>query len=250
MLQPENHVDNRQPSPPHWVYSATEPARGAVEAASLATLFPWLLRAPVGDGHNIMVLPGFSASDWSTTLLRRYLTGLNYRSYGWALGRNTGRVSLQTQLVTQFLNRSEQAGKPITLIGQSLGGVFSRELARRFPERVRQVITLGSPFARRQAEVTRRGANDFGPGEAPPVPCTAIYSRFDGVVSWQTCMERERPNTSNIEVVASHIGMALHPAILHAIADRLAQPEQQWQKFDRNVGLRTWVYPKPTYAPG
>lgn len=250
MLQTESHVNNHRHSPPPWIYSATEPARGAVEAASLVTLFPWLLRAPAGDGHNIMVLPGFSAGDWSTTLLRRYLTGLNYRSYGWALGRNTGHFSLQTKLEAEFLTRSEQAGEPITLIGQSLGGVFSRELARRFPERVRQVITLGSPFARRHAEEASTRLNDFGPAEAPPVPCTAIYSRFDGVVSWKTCMERERPNTSNVEVVASHIGMALHPAILHAIADRLAQPEQQWQKFDRNVGLRAWVYPKPTYAAG
>jgi hypothetical protein len=77
------------------------------------------------------------------------------------------------------------------------------------------------------------------------VPTTSIYSRSDGVVAWRSSVESSAlPHTENIEVVSSHLGMAVHPAVLFAVADRLAQPEGQWQPFERR-GWRTAVFPKP-----
>ncbi|MFK7915566.1 MAG: esterase/lipase family protein [Pseudomonadales bacterium] len=269
MNYPELDVSTHRASSPPWLYSATELPRVAAEASSLGSALPWLATSPQGDGHTVMTLPGFTASDWSTTLLRRFLGRCGYRPRGWSLGRNTGALELQDRLVTQFLKVSDEAGTPISLIGQSLGGVFSRELARRFPERVRQVICLGSPFGMTgsghtnplvhrlfvqmsgaTAEQMREEMFVVDSAEAPEVPCTAVYSRFDGVVAWQTCLERDRPQTDNIEVVGSHIGMALHPAILHAVADRLTQAHGHWQRFDRSRGLRSLVFPTPQFAPG
>jgi hypothetical protein len=80
---------------------------------------------------------------------------------------------------------------------------------------------------------------------SPPVPTTSIFSRTDGVVAWQCSVEREAAQVENIEVEASHIGLGVHPAVLYAVADRLAQPEGAWQHFDRTSGLRSLFYKDP-----
>ena len=48
--------------------------------------------------------------------------------------------------------------------------------------------------------------------------------------------------TDNIEVRASHCGMGVNPAVMYAVADRLARPEGQWSPFHRK-GWRAAVYP-------
>ncbi len=152
----------------------------------------------------------------------------------------------------------ERYQRKVSVIGWSLGGVYARELARLAPAQVRSVITLGSPFAgdprasnARQIyeSVSQRGSDDPHPWRAhmkepPPVPATAIYSRSDGIVAWQGCLEREGPQTENIEVEGSHSGLGHNPVVLYAIADRLAQPEGGWRPFER-VGLRRLIYPDP-----
>jgi pimeloyl-ACP methyl ester carboxylesterase len=147
--------------------------------------------------------------------------------------------------------------RKVSLIGWSLGGVFAREMARRTPEQVRSVITLGSPFAgeprasnawQLYEAVSERRADDWPERERmkspPPVPATAIFSRTDGIVAWQGCLERRSPTSENIEVDGSHCGLGHNPVVLYAIADRLAQPEGQWKPFNRS-GLRRFVYLDP-----
>jgi hypothetical protein len=76
------------------------------------------------------------------------------------------------------------------------------------------------------------------------VPTTSIFSRTDGVVAWQCSVEKNGPQAENIEVIASHIGLGAHPAVLYALADRLAQPEDDWKPFNRTL-LGPFVYPDP-----
>jgi pimeloyl-ACP methyl ester carboxylesterase len=151
--------------------------------------------------------------------------------------------------------------RKVSLVGWSLGGIMARELAKRYPKLVRQVITLGSPFAGNPRanyawriyqgvtgqEIDPEKMRDvFGDLAAPPpgIPATAIYSRTDGVVAWQTCVERPSRLTDNIEVYASHCGLGVNPSVHFAIADRLALPEREWQPFDRNAATwRRFVYP-------
>lgn len=152
---------------------------------------------------------------------------------------------------------ADRHGRKVSLVGWSLGGIFARELARHAPQQVRQVITLGSPFAgpprasnawQMYERLSGRRSDDWPQREAmkrpPPVPATAIYSRSDGIVAWQGCREREGPASENIEVEASHCGLGHHPAVLHAIADRLAQRDGAWKPFERR-GARSWLYPDP-----
>jgi hypothetical protein len=118
-------------------------------------------------------------------------------------------------------------------------------MARREPDHVRCVITLGSPFAgtprasnawQLYERASCRKAEDW-PGREqmktpPPVPATAIFSRTDGVVAWQGCLEHEGPHAENIEVEGSHCGLGHNPSVLYAIADRLAQRAGHWKPFD------------------
>ena len=228
------------------------------ELGAFFAMAPLSRLAPAGDGHPVLVLPGLAADDVSTRPLRAFLRDRGYRAHGWKLGRNAGpRPGVEAALQRRLAELNERYGRTASVIGWSLGGVLARELARRAPQQVRGVITLGSPFAGeprashawRLYEALSGSAADDYPGRArmklpPPVPSTAIFSRSDGIVAWQGCLEREGPSTENIEVVASHSGLGHHPAALYVIADRLAQPEGAWQPFDRH-GPRSIVYPDP-----
>src|SRR5262249_54111818 len=148
-------------------------------------------------------------------------------------------------------------GRRLSLVGWSLGGIYARELAKRFPDKVRMVITLGSPFAGTPRATNAWRVYEFASGqsiddrdgdlaaslaEPPPVPTTSIFSRSDGICAWQTCLNPEKAHTENIEVHGSHCGLGHHPATVYAVADRLAQPEGEWQAFERS-GWRSLVYP-------
>ncbi len=228
------------------------------EHAALVGTFPWLRLLPRGDGHPVLVLPGLAASDVSTAPLRACLRDRGYAAYGWDLGRNLGlRPGLTTRKLLRLREIRERHGRKVSLIGWSLGGIFAREVAKELPEDVRLVITLGSPFkghpkatrawrlyeflAGHSVDEARLGAHLHLP---PPVPATAIFSRSDGIVAWQCCMEDDRAHTESVEVRASHFGLGANSMSLYVIADRLAQPEGRWLPFDRG-GLRRLVYPDP-----
>ena len=132
--------------PPHALLALTEAHRAVVEVVTLGLSRRLLERAPRGDGHPVMVLPGFLGADGYNAGFRRYLTRLGYAVHGWGLGRNLGpREGVLESLEARITFLSERYEGPISLVGHSLGGIFARELARAFPERVRQVISLGSP---------------------------------------------------------------------------------------------------------
>ena len=225
-------------------------ARGLFELNSSLLLSPLLLRAPKGDGHPVLALPGFLASDLSMAPMRRYLKELGYDTHAWNMGRNLGGVASKRVALRDLLQRiHDQTGRKVSLIGWSLGGVYARDLALQMPDMVRSVITLGSPFANdiratnatRLYEALSGEAVDDNPeirqaiaGDLP-VPATSIYSRTDGIVNWHTSLLRPSGTAENIEVYfASHIGLGVNPAALWAVADRLAQPEGEFKHFDRS----------------
>src|SRR5262249_22625606 len=130
-----------------------EGQRALLEAVSLVPAAPLLRYAPRGDGHPVMVLPGFIAGDESTIPLRLYLRSLGYHVHGWRLRRIFGFHGQRSRVEARIADRLEELarrhGRKISLVGWSLGGIYAREIARVLPEMIRQVITLGSPFAGR-----------------------------------------------------------------------------------------------------
>jgi len=236
----------------------TEPARGLADLATLPLAAPWLSFAPHGDGHSVLVLPGLLATDTSTALLRGFLRRLGYDARGWNLGRNLGPTAeVLDDLPAQLSELASRTGRAVSLIGWSLGGIYARELARQHPDQVRQVITLGSPFALtdpRQSHADRayqRRSSLHASARLPtreqvsrpiPVPSTAVYSRRDGIVSWQTCIEPETDLHQNVEVRCGHLGFGVDSATLWLIADRLAVPVGQRRPFRPPPALRS-LYP-------
>ena len=241
-------VDPFYLAPPAPLLALTELHRVSLEMVSLATLGRLLRGLPRGDGHPVMVLPGFLGSDSYNASLRRFLTRLGYKVHGWGLGRNLGPrddalIRLQERL--EFLGG--QYGEPLSLIGHSLGGIFARELAREMPDLVRQVISLGSPFGRgrNSGSYPARLFEALNPMDelpiavdelhwSPPVPTTAVYSKGDGIVNWRTAVQNEsfaRGAVQNIRVRGSHCGMTLNPTVWYILADRLQQSADEWKPF-------------------
>ncbi len=248
---------------PALALRALEAAWLPLEASGFWAIRPLLRVLGAGDQHPVLVLPGFTADDNSTVPLRWVLRAQGYWVHAWRLGPNIGPTARAVRGMRRRIeDLHDEHGATVTLIGQSLGGIYARLLAREQPESVRQVITLGSPY--RMVEGDRSSVppqvwkqlsylhdgdlplQDRREEDRPPlvVPATSIYSRTDGVAPWQTCIDTVRENAENIEVRGSHSGMAINPAVIVALLDRLAQPEGDWRPFAPPPSMRAW-YPRP-----
>lgn len=234
---------------------ATEPPRAALDLAALATAWPMLTTARRGDGHPVLVLPGWLTGDPATMPLRTILRALGHDVSAWNLGRNRGSTGRVVQELRARLDRLHQSsGRRVSLVGWSLGGLYAQELARAAPASVRGIVTLGSPVTR-QAPWMRRasGIVDRGPllprgvGALPRpwaergslrVPATSVYSRADGIVPWSSCRYELRTGRENVEVRGSHLGLGYNPAVLWLLADRLGMAEGSWTPFRPPAGLR------------
>lgn len=246
--------EENEARPPHIFWTLTE-GRAIFELGSFYYLRLLMRFLPKGDGHPVIVLPGFVASDVSTQPLRGVLKDLGYPAYGWGLGRNLKFDAAREAAMADLIERIHgEHDRKVSIIGWSLGGVFARELAKRAPEKVRSVISLGSPITHHRSYSNARHLYDAinGPpedhraeqlaqlGDAPPVPTTSIFSRSDGIVAWRGSIQhrdRGHDQIENIEAPASHIGLGVNPLVVYIIADRLAQAEGDWKPFD-HVGMR------------
>ncbi|MFT3855063.1 MAG: alpha/beta hydrolase [Ilumatobacteraceae bacterium] len=238
--------------------------RALFEIGALGAAAPWLRAVGRGDRHPVLVLPGFMGGDTSTVALRFFVRSWGYWSHGWGLGQNLGPTREVLHGIDDRLEAlHSRHGRKVSLVGWSLGGIYARYLARRHPEWVRQVITLGSPIQMREGDraapsqltdlLKARFDPEFPMGEdhlnGPlPVPSTTIYSRTDGVVRWQVCLDVVDDLHENVEVESSHVGFGFHPAALYAVGDRLRQPEGTWKAFEPPCLLRR-MYPSPGQLP-
>ncbi len=231
---------------PSLALLGTEPWRAAFEFVSHK-----LSRrvTPTGDGHPVVIFPGLAADGRSVAPLRKHCQDLGYAACDWGRGFNTGPQGDPDVWMADLARHVEQLmgdNPTVTLVGWSLGGLYAREVAKLLPGRVRQVISIGTPF-NASADHTNVGwlfrlLNGSSPAidpvlserlrTAPPVPTTSIYSRSDGVVAWQTCTHAHPQRwVQDIEVEGSHIGMGWNPEVLKIVGDRLAQHTDRWQPY-------------------
>ena len=250
---------------PRLLNIALETRVALAEFPSMRLAMPLLKRAPQGDGHPVMLIPGFLSGESTMHPLRNYLRHLGYDAHTWRLGANFGFMTVDSDFRNvdeRFLALYEATGqRQISLVGWSLGGVVARECARRHADKVRQVISLaspfnGDPFDVRSFDILRRLGGLWGNKESArsmlqeilgplpeDLPGTALFSRTDALVPVENARELPGPLTDNIEVYASHLGIAVNPSVLYAIADRLRLERQEWKPFRRNSRLRKLLYP-------
>ena len=206
-----------------------------------------------GDGHAVVLFPGLGTDHSYMTPLASHCERLGYTCHHWGRGRNTGPTGPILTWLRDLAGDVDDLirGHPnkVTLIGWSLGGVYAREVAKAIPQRVRQVVTLGTPYlnvrestnARWLYDIVSAGPNTLHPRlarqleTAPPVFTTSVYSRSDGIVAWQACRLPPGPLTENIEVHSSHLGLIWHPDVLRIVASCLRRMiATEWSAMARH----------------
>lgn len=249
-----NHLDTTPIQRPSLALLGAEPFRAVMEL--VLHKFATARTAKLGDGHPVVIFPGLGADGHSVATLREHCRSLGYDAFDWGQGFNTGPHGdldawLQT-LKSQVVDLLGGHTQPATLIGWSLGGLYAREIGKLMAPRIRQVITLGTPF-NAKADHTNVGwlfrllsgsSSAIGPALSwrlrtpPPLRTTSIYSRSDGVVAWQTCRhDKQSSLVHDIEVNASHLGMGWNRDVLAAVADRLVQPPGPCRRYVRAISL-------------
>lgn len=259
--------------PPKLRHSVSEFGRVFLEMGGSALLGPILRRLPAGDGHTIITIPGFMGADGSTSQLRKALNRLGYNAKPWGMGRNA--YGKQPESLDDFLLFREQvedeiaalveaeyiaSGRKVTLIGWSLGGLYSVALAHRCPQWVRQVITLGTPYGDPrgtalysvmgrlynnevdvdEAALARWIAHTYRGGDLR-VPVLALYSESDGIVgSGIARCEADPRYVTNMAVMASHVGFPFNPLVFAVIGNHLVEPHERWA-ICRSSALRPFV---------
>ena len=197
---------------------------------------PALDTVPPGDGHRVIVLPGIMTGDFTTSRLIAWLKVIGYDAQGWGYGINWGPTTDIIKYVDDLIEAGyTQSGRKVSLVGRSLGGIYARDCAKRFPDRIARVITLGtpihfpvktplSPFEQVLSNFYDKGVIDRVDTihENPPVPLTAIYSKSDGIVPWQSCLTEETPLAQNLEIDSAHTVMGENPRAMRIVAFRLA----------------------------
>ena len=200
----------------------------------LAGLGPLGPRGPE-DGAPALVVPGFMASDRTTMELRRGLARGGARVHPWEMGLNKGAkpdtlVRLKARLDAVCGERK------VLLVGWSLGGLYARELARAYPELVRGVVTLGSPFSGDlKTNNNVRAFYEWIAGHPvdqppfprvlakPPVPTLALWSRKDGIVSVRAARGLDGERDKEVEIDTTHMGFAVSRAALAQINREIAK---------------------------
>jgi pimeloyl-ACP methyl ester carboxylesterase len=212
--------------------------RAGVEATSLMLQLPLLrLQAKRGQGQPVLVLPGFMTDDTSTIVLRTFLSSIGYKTQGWGLGINNGRMmDLLPPVYEKIKQIKADTNQKVILVGWSRGGIISREIARDYPQDIDRVITIGSPgmggievssigdWVRKETGLTPVMMKTLlRQRQSTPitVPIRSIYSRLDGVVAWQACLDHESPDVEHFEIHGTHIGMGTNAEVFRLLTKLL-----------------------------
>lgn len=233
-------------SSPSLLLLGAEPWRAALEFVNMRRMDKQALLP--GDGHAVVIFPGLATDHQAVAPLKSFCKDLGYDALDWGRGLNTGPQGNVDRwldgLADDVDEMTQSHDAPISLVGWSLGGIYAREVAKRMPSRARQVITMGTPFAGSPEHTRARLVYRLLNGKKPPsskalaqrlasppiVPTTSIFSRTDGVVAWQACIQAgDESHCENIEVTGSHFGLVWNSEVYRVVADRLRQTPGQWQ---------------------
>ncbi len=226
----------------HWF--AVEGPRTALQMGRSLLELPRAKDIAKGDGHPVIVMPGFGASNGSTYALRRMLDDHGHNTIKWDHGRNLGiDEALITKLINQVNAEANRHGAKVSIVGQSLGGTIARVVGRVAAHNVNRVITMGAPINGLDGVLDQlKGLYDsimpdnFASDEGwelyksmvslpLSIPCVSIYSKSDGIVPWSLSVLEEGELAENVEVDCNHLGMGFNLDIIKIVADRLSNKE-------------------------
>ena len=243
------------PTPPSPLLALAEAPRAAIDAWRLIPGLRRLVRQLArGDGHPVLVVPGYGASDTATAPLRHFLNQLGYAAFALEAGRNVEgaenrirsvddasrfREQFVDIVVERLLAIFESTREHVTLIGWSMGGLYAFDASQKAPEVTRGVITLGAPFGDLRGtsvfNLMRRLSGSSVPLEtqdfngwlqktrAPAVPTTVIYSDRDGIVGKDIAKPTESALLKSVLVDSSHLSLSFNPDVLREVAKALAE---------------------------
>ncbi|CAM2010400.1 lipase family alpha/beta hydrolase [Acanthopleuribacter pedis] len=195
-------------------------------------------RDSLGNGQRVLLLPGFGAGPNAMTALKSVANGLGFDARDWGLGQNNGKVPhLLPAFVDILKAAAEESGRPVVLVGWSLGGYIAREAARDNPDLVAHIITLGTPvwggpkyttisrfYRDKGVDVDQIEADTIERYRTPlTTPVTAYYTESDGIVSPQACIDHWSPNVTHVKVTCTHLGMTFSRQVLRGVTVTLRQ---------------------------
>lgn len=183
----------------------------------------------------VMLLPGLGTRPERMRPLAQALEGAGHAVKQWGQGWNFGPTAenfarLEERLEAIF----ERHGEQVVLVGWSLGGIFARELAKRRPERVAKVVTMGTPFSGgpyanngwRMYQLLSGRPVDEPPFETdvaakPPVETVALWSPRDGMISPRSACGRPGERDRAVALRCTHNGFAWSDEAIRAVAAEL-----------------------------
>lgn len=232
-----NEINRRIESPP--LFNVLLETRSAIEWFTMFGVYPFIPKHKVTKNKPVLLMPPYLGNDLSTTFVRNYLKSVGFETYKWDLGVNMINSKSLPKLIEKLDEIFEKHQEKVSLVGWSGGGIFAKIIANRHPDKVEQLITIGSPvwgvenmktpvirsleFLRGKKLRERNAKFIKELEEIPKVPITCIYTKTDGLLPWKHCMEAEtlRKDIKNIEVFGSHCGMGANASVLLTVANTL-----------------------------
>ncbi len=232
-----NRINANIPPPP--LYNVLLETRAVAEWTSMFWLYPFIPKHKSDKEKPVLLMPPYLGNDNSTTFVRKYLKSLGFKTYKWDLGINMINSKSLPKLIEKLDEIYEKHQEKVSLVGWSGGGIFAKIIANRYPEKVAQLITIGSPVwgvknmktpvissleFLRGTKLKERNEKFIKELEAiPKIPITCVYTKTDGLIPWKNCMEAEtyRDDIKNVEVFGSHCGMGANATVLLTVANAL-----------------------------
>ncbi|HHC79011.1 MAG TPA: alpha/beta hydrolase [Flavobacteriia bacterium] len=254
------HINLHIPPPP--LYNVLLEGRSLLEWTSMFCIYPLIPKRNKGHNKPVLLIPPYLGNDISTTFVRKYLKSLGFKTYKWDLGVNMVKSHYIPKLIEKLDAIYEKHQEKVSIVGWSGGGMFAKILANRYPDKVEQIITIGSPvWGLMELKTPLINVFEFFRGksvkernekflkeleEIPDVPITCIYTKTDGVVPWKHCMEAHtyRKNINNIEVFGSHSGMGANATVLLSVANSLSANIQGKEVKGITTHIESLLFPK------
>ncbi len=248
------------PAPP--LYNVLMEGRSVIEWVTMVGLYHILPKKKQGKNKPVLLMPPYLGNDYSTTFVRKYLKAVGFKTYKWELGVNLINHKYIPKLVERLDEIYEKHQEKVSLVGWSGGGILAKIVANRHPDKVEQLITIGSPVwgvkgmktpiirtleffrGKRLKERNKKFLAELE--EIPNVPITCIYTKTDGLVPWKNCLEAEtyRKDIKNVEVFGSHCGLGANASVLVTIANSLIENIQGKAQSGVIVNIEKLFFPK------